>query len=139
MGDLHNNLGHIGLLRLRTSSSHKEGVERFFSVSTKEFLGDENGNLKGLITVEVEWIFKKGERPQLRELPNTEKHWGCDLVLLALGFTGPETTLIEQLGLDTDFRTNIKASTNNYMTNVSRCFYIWRYASWAITYCLGYI
>ncbi len=109
-------------MRLRTSSSHKEGVERFFSVSTKEFLGDENGNLKGLITVDVEWIFKKGERPQLRELPNTEKHWDCDLALLALGFTGPETTLIEQLGLEIDFRTNIKASTNNYMTNVPGVF-----------------
>jgi glutamate synthase (NADPH/NADH) small chain len=109
-------------MRLRTTSSHQEGVERFFSISTKEFIGDKNGNLKGLITVEVEWIFKKGERPQLKELPNTEKHWDCDLVLLALGFTGPEPTLIEQLGLETDFRTNIKASTNNYMTNVPGIF-----------------
>lgn len=109
-------------MRLRTSSSHKEGVERFFSISTKEFIGDKNGNLKGLITTEVEWIFKNGERPQLKEIPNTEKHWDCDLVLLALGFTGPETTLIEQLGLETDFRTNIKASTTNYMTNVRGIF-----------------
>jgi glutamate synthase (NADPH/NADH) small chain len=109
-------------MRLRTSSSHKEGVERFFSVSTKEFIGDKNGNLKGLITVEVEWIFKQGERPQLKEIPNTEKQWDCDLVLLALGFTGSETTLVEQLGLDTDFRTNIKASTNDYMTNVPGIF-----------------
>ena len=109
-------------MRLRSSSSHKEGVERFFSISTKEFIGDKKGNLKGLITVEVEWIFKKGERPLLKEIPNTEKHWDCDLVLLALGFTGPETTLIEQLGLETDFRTNVKASTTNYMTNVSGVF-----------------
>ena len=109
-------------MRLRTSSSHKEGVERFFSISTKEFLGDKNGNLKGLITVEVEWVFKEGERPQLKELPNTEKHWECDLVLLALGFTGPESTLSDQLGLKTDFRTNIKASTNSYMTNVPGIF-----------------
>ena len=55
-------------MRLRTSSSHKEGVERFFSISTKEFLGDKNGNLKGLITVEVEWIFKEGQRPELKEI-----------------------------------------------------------------------
>ncbi|VAV83055.1 Glutamate synthase [NADPH] small chain, partial [hydrothermal vent metagenome] len=74
-------------MRLKTTSSHKEGVERFWSISTKEFLGDTNGNLTGLVTVEVEWIFKKGERPQLKELPNTEKQWKCDLVLLALGFT----------------------------------------------------
>ena len=109
-------------MKLRTSSSHQEGVGRFFSISTKEFIGDKKGNLKGLITVEVEWIFKKGERPLLQEIPNTEKHWDCDLVLLALGFTGPETTLIEQLGLDTDIRTNVKASTTNYMTNVSGVF-----------------
>lgn len=109
-------------MRLRTSASHKEGVERFFSISTKEFIGDKNGNLKGLITVEVEWIIKKGERPQLREIPKTEKQWDCDLVLLALGFTGPETTLIEQLDLDTDFRTNIKATTKDFMTNIPGIF-----------------
>ena len=109
-------------MRLRTSSSHKEGVERFFSISTKEFIGDENGNLKGLKTVEVEWIFKDGERPQLKELPNTEKHWDCDLVLLALGFIGSENTIANQLGIEMDFRTNIKATTNNYKTNVPGVF-----------------
>ena len=109
-------------MRLRTSSSHKEGVERFFSISTKEFLGDKNGNLKGLVTVEVEWVFKNGERPQLKEIPNSEKHWDCDLAFLALGFTGAETTLVEQLGLETDFRSNIKAATNSYMTNVPGIF-----------------
>jgi glutamate synthase (NADPH) small chain len=109
-------------MRLKTTSSHKEGVERFWSISTKEFLGDTNGNLTGLVTVEVEWIFKKGERPQLKELPNTEKQWKCDLVLLALGFTGPEKTLIEQFGLETDFRSNIKTTVNDYKTNVSGIF-----------------
>jgi glutamate synthase (NADPH/NADH) small chain len=104
-------------MRLRTSSSHKEGVERFFSISTKEFIGDKKGNLTGLVTVEVEWIFKDGERPQLNEIPNTEKHWDCDLVFLALGFTGPEKTLPEAFGLKTDFRSNIDASTKNYKTS----------------------
>ena len=75
-----------------------------------------------MITTEVEWIFKKGERPQLKEIPNTEKHWDCDLVFLALGFTGADPTLIEQLGLETDFRTNIKASTQDYATNVDGIF-----------------
>lgn len=109
-------------MRLKTTSSHKEGVERFWSVSTKEFLGDINGNLIGLVTVEVEWIFKKGERPQLIELPNTEKKWDCDLALLALGFTGPEKTLIEQFGLETDCRNNVKAMVNDYKTNVQGIF-----------------
>ncbi len=104
-------------MRLRTSSSHQEGVERFFSISTKEFIGDKNGNLTGLVTVEVEWIFNEGERPQLKEIQNTEKHWECDLVFLALGFTGPEKTLPEVFGLKTDFRSNIDASTQNYKTS----------------------
>jgi len=109
-------------MRLRTSSSHKEGVERVFSISTKEFVGDKNGNLTGLKTVEVEWIFNDGERPQLKELPNTEKHWDCDMVLLALGFTGAEKTIAEQLELEMDFRTNIKATTKNFKTNVPGIF-----------------
>ncbi|TXE08356.1 glutamate synthase subunit beta [Gelidibacter salicanalis] len=109
-------------MKLKTTSSHQEGVERFFSVSTKEFLGDKNGNLIGLKTVEVEWIFNEGQRPELRELPNTEKHWDCDMVLLALGFTGSEKTLAEQFGLEMDFRSNIKAATTDYTTNVPGIF-----------------
>ena len=109
-------------MRLRTSSSHKEGVERFFSISTKEFIGDKKGNLTGLVTVEVEWIFKEGERPQLNEIPNTEKHWDCDLVFLALGFTGSEKTLPEAFGLKTDFRSNIEATTKDYKTNIPGIF-----------------
>ncbi|MGF1555514.1 glutamate synthase subunit beta [Paucihalobacter sp.] len=109
-------------MKLKTTSSHQEGVERFFSISTKEFIGDKNGNLIGLKTVEVEWIFEEGKRPELKELPNTEKQWDCDLVLLALGFTGAEKTLAEQFGIEMDFRTNIKASTANYATNVKGVF-----------------
>jgi glutamate synthase (NADPH/NADH) small chain len=109
-------------MKLKTTSSHQEGVERFFSMSTKEFLGDKNRNLKGLKTVEVEWIFKEGERPQLKEIPNTEKEWKCELALLALGFTGAEKTLADQFGLNMDFRTNIEASTKDYATNVPGIF-----------------
>ncbi|MFP4845106.1 glutamate synthase subunit beta [Winogradskyella sp. PE311] len=109
-------------MKLKTTSSHKEGVERFFSISTKEFLGDENGKLKGLKTVEVEWIFKNGERPQLIEVPNTEKEWECELALLALGFTGAEMTLAEQFDLKMDFRTNIDASVKDYATNIPGIF-----------------
>ncbi len=109
-------------MKLKTTSSHQEGVERFFSISTKEFLGDKDGNLIGLKTVEVEWIFKPGERPQLKEVPNTEKEWKCELALLALGFTGAEKTLADQFGLNMDFRTNIEASTKDYATNVPGVF-----------------
>lgn len=109
-------------MRLRTSTSHKEGAERFFSISTKEFKGDANGNLTGLITTEVEWEFKPGQRPSLKEIKGTEKEWKCDLALLALGFTGSETTIADQLGIKLDGRTNIKASENDYKTNVAGVF-----------------
>ncbi|MCC4214447.1 glutamate synthase subunit beta [Leeuwenhoekiella parthenopeia] len=109
-------------MRLRTSSSHKEGAERFFSISTKKFVGDENGNLTGLVTTEVEWTHKPGERPNLSEVPGTEKEWKADMVLLALGFTGSEPTIAEQLGIKMDARTNIEASPEDYMTNVPGVF-----------------
>lgn len=109
-------------MRLRTSSSHKEGAERFFSISTKKFIGDKDGNLKGLVTAEVEWVKVPGERPQLKEIEGTEKEWKCELALLALGFTGSEMTVAEQLNLEADQRTNIKASENNYQTNIPGVF-----------------
>jgi glutamate synthase (NADPH/NADH) small chain len=109
-------------MKLKETSSHQEGVERFFSISTEEFLGDKKGNLIGLKTVEVEWVFKKGERPQLNKIPNTQKQWDCDLVLLALGFTGAEKTLADEFGLAMDFRNNIEATTKNYATNIPGIF-----------------
>jgi glutamate synthase (NADPH/NADH) small chain len=109
-------------MRLKTTSSHKEGAERFFSISTKKFLGDNDGNLKGLITTQVEWIQQPGQRPTLKEVEGTEKEWKCELALLALGFTGSEMTIAEQLGLEADPRTNIKASIKNYMSNVPGVF-----------------
>jgi glutamate synthase (NADPH/NADH) small chain len=109
-------------MRLRTTSSHKEGAERHFSISTKRFVSDDNGNLTGLVTTEVEWTNKPGERPELSEIPGTEKTWDCDMVLLALGFTGSEPTIADQLGLKMDARTNIKADNQNYMTNVPGVF-----------------
>ncbi len=109
-------------MRLRTSSSHKEGAERFFSISTKKFIGDKNGNLKSLVTSEVEWELKPGQRPILKEVTGTEREWKCELALLALGFTGSETTLADQFGLELDARTNIKASEQDYKTNIPGVF-----------------
>src|SRR5690606_14068626 len=106
-------------MRLRTSSSHREGAERIFSISTKRFNTDGNGILKSLVTTEVSWERIPGQRPRLVEVQGSEKEWECDLVLLAMGFTGSETTLADQLGLEMDPRTNIKASTKDYSTNVA--------------------
>ena len=109
-------------MRLRTSSSHKEGAERFFSIATKEFKGDANGNLKSLITTEVAWEKGVDGRSVLKEIPGTQKEWPCELALLALGFTGSETTIADQLGVSLDARTNIEASETNYKTNIPGVF-----------------
>ncbi|MGB5317345.1 MAG: glutamate synthase subunit beta [Robiginitalea sp.] len=105
-------------LRLRTSSSHKEGADRHFSISTKSFVGDARGNLKKLLTVEVEWVKNPDGRLVLKELKGTEKEWDCELVLLALGFTGSESNLASALGIEMDSKTNIKASDQDYKTNI---------------------
>jgi glutamate synthase (NADPH/NADH) small chain len=107
-------------LQLKTSSSHEEGCERNWLINTKEFLTNEKGELTGLITVEVSWKITPGKRPELIEKEGSEKTWPCELVLLALGFTGPEKTLSEQLGLEIDRRNNYNA--NNYQTNKPHIF-----------------
>ncbi len=106
---------------LKTTSSHEEGVSRNWSISTKEFVKDKEGNLTALRTIEIEWEKVPGKRPQLKEVPNSEKEWPCELVLLALGFTGPESTLSSQLGLELDHRSNIKGK-KKYQTNVPNIF-----------------
>nr|WP_315495386.1 glutamate synthase subunit beta [uncultured Rhodoferax sp.] len=106
-------------LKLRTSSSHEEGCERVFSISTKEFIG-EKGKVTGLKTVQVE--FKDGK---LVDVPGTEKVLKADLVLLAMGFVNPVATILDVFGVDKDARGNAKASTEfigGYATNVPKVF-----------------
>ncbi len=99
-------------MRLRTSSSHEEGGDRHFSISTKELIG-ENGHVTRLKTVNIQLEPQRGGPPRFAEIPGTEKEWKADLVLLALGFTGPETdTIASQLGCEVDARGNIKAAGN---------------------------
>jgi glutamate synthase (NADPH/NADH) small chain len=109
-------------MKLRTSTSHEEGCERYWSVSAKAFLGSE-GKVRKLKTVEVE--FQKNEETgagRFVEIAGTEKEWPADLVLLALGFVSPETYgIFEELGLEKDLRGNIKTE-GNYMTNVPGIF-----------------
>jgi len=109
-------------LQLKTSSSHKEGAERNWLINTKEFVKDTHGKLIALKTVNVEWKMVLGERPQLIEIAGTDKTWPCDLALLALGFTGPESTLADKLGIHTDARSNYKATYGKYQTNVPNIF-----------------
>jgi glutamate synthase (NADPH/NADH) small chain len=109
-------------LKLKTSSSHQEGSERNWLINTKEFVKDETGKLIALKTINVEWKMVPGQRPQLIEIAGTEKTWPCDLALLALGFTGPESTLADKLGIKQDARSNYMAEYGKYQTNVKNIF-----------------
>lgn len=101
---------------LKTSSSHEEGVEREWSVLTKEFIGSD-GRLEKLRTVRVEMTNGDSEGAPFKEIPGTEEDWPADLVLLAIGYTGPETDgMIDQLGLELDERKNV-ATDENYMSS----------------------
>jgi glutamate synthase (NADPH/NADH) small chain len=106
-------------IKLRTSSSHDEGCDREFAISTKEFIG-EKGKVTGLKTVRVEW--KDGK---MVEVAGSETVLKADLVLLAMGFVNPVATVLEAFGIDKDARGNAKATTDSaggYATNVPKVF-----------------
>ena len=101
----------------RTSSAHEEGGERVFSVNTDRFLADEHGNVRALVLNEV--VLNNGK---FEIVEGTERELPCDLVLLALGFVGPEKdSWLDQLGVALDDRGNI-ARTDTYATNVPGVF-----------------
>jgi len=101
----------------RVSSAHEEAGERVYSLSTKEFLCDEDGNLRALHLVEVE--MKDG---RFEEIAGSDREIPAQLVLLAMGFTGPQTEgLVSQLGVDLDERGNVKRD-KNYMSSVEGVF-----------------
>ncbi len=107
----------------RTSTSHEEGVEQFYSVSTKKFSG-ENGKLKKLHAVKLEFGPKDPAtgRSAMKEVPGSEFELECDLVLLAMGFVGPvKNGMITELGVELDERGNVKADANK-MTSIPGVF-----------------
>ncbi len=110
-------------IKLRTSSSHEEGCEREFAISTKEFIGGtgkDAGKVTGLKTVRVEW--KDGK---MVEVAGSEQTLKADLVLLAMGFVSPVASVLDAFGIDKDARGNAKAVTDfigGYATNVSKVF-----------------
>ncbi len=103
-------------LQLRQESSHEEGGKREWSVATTSFSGDEHGNVKKLHAVRV------GPAPKFEPIPGSEFTLDADLVLLAMGFTGPvKEGLVEQLGCKLDLRGNV-ATDDNYSTSVPGVF-----------------
>jgi glutamate synthase (NADPH/NADH) small chain len=109
--------------KLRTSSSHEEGCQREFAIATKAFIpgtGKARGRVAGLQTVHVRF-----EGGRMVEVPGTEKTWKADLVLLAMGFTQPVSTVLEAFGVQRDARGNARAGTDDetgYATNVPKVF-----------------
>ncbi len=109
---------------------HEEGRAVFgkdpreYGILTKEFVDDGAGNVKAVRTVKVEWDFDPatGEYSNAKEVPGSQYDWPADLVLLAIGFSGPDTEVIQKLGVATDKKTNVAAEFGKYATSVPGVF-----------------
>jgi glutamate synthase (NADPH/NADH) small chain len=109
-------------IKLRTSSSHEEGCDRDWSVTTKRFEG-RDGKVEKLIAARVEWQREGNGPPKMVEIPGSEFELKADLVLFAMGFVGPvQAGLLEELGVARDARSNVKADTDSYQTSVPKVF-----------------
>ena len=109
---------------LKTTTSHEEGAERIWGVATKAFIGDDNGNLKALQIVDLEWSASADGRPsKFIEKLGSEREIPCELALLAMGFLHADPTgIIDELGVQLDERGNVKATEQAYQTNIAKVF-----------------
>ena len=111
----------------RVDYSHEETREklgadpRTYSLLSKGFIDDGQGSVAGITTVEIDWS-TPGEKAPFTEVDGTEKTWQADLVLLSMGFLGPEQTVSEMLGLDHDQRSNYQAVHGCFRTSVDKVF-----------------
>jgi len=112
--------------KLRTSSSHEEGCERDWAVSTKSFVADGKGHVRALKAAKVEWIRDPASgQMKMSEVPGSEFELPADLVLLAMGFVAPVGSVLESFGVSRDVRSNAQASTEgerSYATSVGKVF-----------------
>ncbi len=113
---------------LKTDYGHEEAAAVFgrdpreFAILTKEFIGDDEGRVKAVRTVRVNWVKEPGSPPKMEEIPGTEEEFETDLVLLALGFLGPEDYIAQELALERDPRSNYKAQYGNFATSIPGVF-----------------
>lgn len=109
---------------LKTTTSHEEGCQRFWSVSTKEFLGDDKGHVRAALVVDLEWETDANGRPvKFKEVEGSQREIPCELVTLAMGFLHPQHEgLLQQLGIALDERGNVKAAEGSYQTNIQKYF-----------------
>jgi glutamate synthase (NADPH/NADH) small chain len=109
-------------IKLRTSSSHDEGCERDWSVTTKRFEGS-NGKVEKLIAARVEWSRNPDGRMEMKEIPDSEFEIKADLVLLAMGFVNPvHEGVVTEMGVALDGRGNVQANTDEYKTSKDKVF-----------------
>ena len=109
-------------VKLRTSSSHEEGCSRDWSVATKRFEG-RDGKVEKLVAARVEWQTGADGKAKMVEMPGSEFELKADLVLLAMGFVGPQSGgLLDELGVAQDARSNVRADTNDYRTSAAKVF-----------------
>ena len=95
---------------------------RFYLISTKKIVGNDNGEVKAVHTVGITWSQDASGRLVPKEVPGSEKVWKADLVLLAMGFLGPEDTILDELKVERDLRSNVKAEYEVFETNVEKVF-----------------
>jgi glutamate synthase (NADPH/NADH) small chain len=109
---------------LKTTTSHEEGVERIWEVATKAFIGDEQGNLKALQIVDLEWSSAADGRPaSFKEKEGSMREIPCEAAFLAMGFLYPQQKgLLEELGVELDERGNVKATETAFQTSVPKIF-----------------
>ena len=108
-------------LKLRTSSSHEEGVDRDWAVSTKTFKG-KGGKVTSLVACRVEWVRGDNGQMKMAEVEGSEFELPADLVLFAMGFVAPVQQVLEAFGVERDARGNARANTDDYRTNVDKVF-----------------
>ena len=112
----------------RVDYGHAEAAAAFgddpreFCIETVEFFGNENGELTGLKTVEVDWSRPQENGPPFSRVEGSERLWEADLVFLAMGFLGPEQFLVDELGLETDPRSNYQAEYGEFATSLEGVF-----------------
>ena len=108
-------------MTLRTSSSHEEGCDRQWAQLTKEFISDENGHVKALKIVDIEWGRQEDGRNGFKGIPGTSREIPCDLALLAVGFVHPQYEgMLERLDIEVDGRGNVV--DENYKTSADKIF-----------------
>jgi glutamate synthase (NADPH/NADH) small chain len=107
---------------VRTDYAHSEAQHRFgkdprnYSLLSKSFLAGDQGEVRAVQTVEVDWTRPDAKAP-FTEVEGSEQEWPCDLVFLSMGFTGPEQTVVDEFDLECDPRSNIQAGAPSYQSS----------------------